>query len=363
MFKHMSDAPNTRERFRGLLIGTAVGDALGLPAEGISRRRARKMFRGRWRHRLLPKHGMVSDDTDHTVLVAQCLLAHPRSADRFARRLAWCLRLWLLSLPAGVGFATLRSILRLWAGYPPARSGVYSAGNGPAMRTAPLGAFFAGSMEHLDDYVAACTRITHTDPKALTGAKAVAYLAAWAIRDRLRERPGVDDLIDVMRGAASAKDGEWEEALEHLRRAGERGPSVDEFAASLGLGNGVGGYIYHTVPVAVYAWYRHFGDFEGTISATLNCGGDTDTAAAIAGALAGAVLGEGGIPRDWVEGIVDWPRGTNVMRKIADRLAAGGPDGQVAPPVRYFWPGLIPRNLFFLIVVLAHGLRRLAPPY
>jgi ADP-ribosyl-[dinitrogen reductase] hydrolase len=359
----MANAANDRERFRGLLIGTAVGDAIGLPAEGISRRRGQKMFRGRWRHRLLLGHGMVSDDTDHALLVAQCLLAHPRSAERFARRLAWCLRLWLLSLPAGIGFATLRSILRLWAGFPPLRSGVCSAGNGPAMRAAPLGAFFAGSRDRLDEFVRACTRITHTDPRALTGAKTVAYLAAWTIRDQLRERPSIDDLLDVMRDAGAAEDAEWLETLELLRRAGARGLSVDEFAASLGLQGGVGGYIYHTVPVAVYAWYSHFADFERTLSAVLNCGGDTDTAGAVAGALAGAVVGEAGIPRDWVKGIVDWPRGPTVMRAIADRLAASEMDGTVDPPVRYFWPGLFPRNLLFLIVVLAHGLRRLAPPY
>jgi len=359
----MSETPEARERFRGLLIGTAVGDALGLPAEGVSRRRARKMFRGGWRHRLLFRRGMASDDTDHTVLVAQCLLAHPRSAERFARRLAWSLRLWLLSLPAGIGWATLRSILRLWAGYPPARSGVYSAGNGPAMRAAPLGAFFADSPDRLDDYVSACTRITHTDPRALTGAKAVAYVAAWAIRDQLRERPGIDDLLDVMRRAATAADQEWQELLELMRRAEARGLQVGEFAASLGLDDGVSGYIYHSVPVALYAWHRHFGDFEGTVSAVLDCGGDTDTAGAVAGALAGAVLGEGGIPRDWVAGIVDWPRGVTVIRLIADRLAAAGPDRHFARPVRYFWPGLLPRNLVLLIVVLAHGLRRLAPPY
>ncbi|NIN71055.1 MAG: hypothetical protein GTO46_03780 [Gemmatimonadetes bacterium] len=67
--------------------------------------------------------------------------------------------------------------------------------------------------------------------------------------------------------------------------------------------------------------------------------------------------------RDWVEGTVDWPRGRTVMREIADRLAASESTAQDYRPVRYFWPGLLPRNLLFLIVVFAHGLRRLAPPY
>src|ERR1051325_7728019 len=94
------------ERFRRVLLGTAVGDALGLPAEGLTRGRAKRLFPGRWRHRFAGHAGMVSDDTEHTLFVAQSLLAHPDSAARFARRMAWCLRLWLLSPPAGIGLAT-----------------------------------------------------------------------------------------------------------------------------------------------------------------------------------------------------------------------------------------------------------------
>ena len=131
----------TREsRLAGLLLGTAVGDALGLPGEGIGRRRLGRMFPGRPRHRFVFGRGMISDDTEHALFTAQCLLAHPNSVDRFVRRLAWCLRGWLVSVPAGIGLATLRSILKLWAGVPPSRSGVFSAGNGPAMRSAILGA-------------------------------------------------------------------------------------------------------------------------------------------------------------------------------------------------------------------------------
>ena len=340
------------------MLGTAVGDALGLPAEGISRRRARRLFPGRPRHRLLPAKGMISDDTEHTLFVAQSLLAHPTSSERFTRRLAWCLRWWLLSLPAGVGFGTLRSILRLWAGVHPSRSGVRSAGNGPAMRAAPVGAFFADSAAQRTAFVDASTRVTHTDRRAVVGARAVSAVAAWSVREKLTKRPGFDQLLAMLRDVGEGEP-EWESLLGVLAENAGRRESVQQLADRLGLERGVTGYVYHTVGVAVYAWFCHFGDYEGTLEAVLALGGDTDTTGAIAGALAGAVVGEEGIPQDWVAGILEWPRSVGVLRGVADALAAK----EHPKPIAYFWPALVLRNVFFLIVVLLHGARRLLPPY
>lgn len=351
-----------RDRLRGILLGTAVGDALGLPAEGIAPRRAKRLFGGTWRQRLVVNRGMISDDTEHTLFVAQSLLAHPRSPRLFARRLAWTLRWWLVSLPAGVGFATLRAILKLWIGFGPAKSGVHSAGNGAAMRVAPIGAFFASSVDRLDEFVSVSTRLTHTDPRALTGAKAVARLTAWSVRAGPLERPSAQACTEMLR-SAGPEDQEWLGILDAISRAHDRGLSVGDFARSLELAKGVSGYVYHTVPVVVFAWLRHFGDFAGTLTAVLDCGGDTDTTGAIAGALAGAVVGQAGIPARWIGGILDWPRSPGLLVRVADRLADASHGCVAATPVRYFWPALPLRNLFFLLVVLVHGFRRLAPPY
>ena len=240
---------------------------------------------------------------------------------------------------------------------------MYSAGNGPAMRAAPIGAFFPSSPDQMDTCLERCTRITHTDPRALTGAKAVASLAGWTIREALNERPGIDAFLAVLRSAGTEQDQEWADILARIGAADRRQLSVGRFAEEFGLQKGVTGYIYRTVPVAVYAWYRHFGDFEGTVAAVLDCGGDTDTTGAIAGALAGAVVGEQGIPGDWILGIRDWPRGPRLLRAIADKLADRSARRIDCAPVRYWWAGVIPRNALFLAVVLLHGLRRLAPPY
>ncbi|MGE0083503.1 MAG: ADP-ribosylglycohydrolase family protein [Desulfococcaceae bacterium] len=352
-----------RDRFRGLILGTAVGDALGLPAEGISRRRSRKLFTGRWRHRFLFGRGMVSDDTDHTVFAAQSLLAHPNSPEDFARRMAGCLKWWFLSLPAGIGWATLRAILLLWIGFPPDRSGIFSAGNGPAMRSAPIGAFFSEDMAARENFVRASTRLTHTDPKALSGAKAVADTAAWIIMKNPVQRPDLKEFSDMLARAGDGEDSGWDGLSGLIVQAAVRDLSVIEFAEMLGLSRGISGYVYHTVPVALYACYRHFGDFEATLGSVLDCGGDTDTVGAIAGALAGAVAGESGIPPDWIKGIWEWPRSVSVLREMADQLEKKSRNLSEGSPVKYFRAGILPRNLFFLCIVLVHGFRRLLPPY
>ncbi len=352
---------NNKNRIRGILLGTAVGDSVGLPAEGISRRRNKKLFKGQWYHRFLFRFGMLSDDTEHTIFVSQCLIKSPQQCSHFIKRLAWCLRLWFIALPAGIGLATLRSIFKLWIGFSPSKSGVFSAGNGPAMRAAPIGAFFASNQAQLDEYVTASTRITHTDPKALIGAKAVAYLTAWAVKDNLTDRPELEELLAVLR-SIDPNNEEWEQIISDISQAVHDDLTVVEFAEKSGLEKGITGYIYHTIPVVIYAWYMHFGDFEMTLKAIFDCGGDTDTTGAIVGAMAGAVTGESGIPETWKKGILDWPRNTALLIRISDKLA-DNTSFSPGSPVRYFWPGIIIRNFVFLIIVLLHGFRRLLPPY
>ena len=88
-------------------------------------------------------------------------------------------------------------------------------------------------------------------------------------------------------------------------------------------------------------------------------GGDTDTAGAITGALAGATVGENAIEAEWIENIMEWPRSVSVLRKVADALAAG--DNSPSGSIKYFWPGVTVRNLFMLAIVFGHVFLRLIP--
>ena len=342
----------------GCLLGTAVGDALGLPYEGLSGRRARRLFPDVTRHHLLFGHGMVSDDTEHTAFVAQALIRCHDDPAAFARHLARSLRWWLIGLPAGVGFATLRSIVRLWFGYSPARSGVWSAGNGPAMRSAILGVACGYDPDKLANFVRASTVITHRDPKAYFAALAVAVAA---IRD---DSSGDGDwqtqyVRSLERFIDADAEKEFPELVTSALRSAERGESVARFAESIGSKNGISGYCYHTVPCVLQVWFRCGDDMEHGLREIIEAGGDTDTAGAIFGGIVGARVGRSALKEEWLAGVVEWPRSVSWLDRLGQALA----EPSCSVPPACFWPAVFPRNLVFLVIVLAHGFRRLLPPY
>ena len=351
----------THDPYVGCLLGTAVGDALGLPCERLSPRRAARLFPDRGRHHFLPGRGMVSDDTDHACMVAQSLLEYPGDAARFQRRLAWRLRWWLAGFPAGVGLATLKSIVRLWCGVGPERSGVYSAGNGPAMRGPILGVALGHRPETLRAFAKASTRLTHTDPKALYGALAAALAAHHSARPAMPDgRAFLEELRALAPGDGAA---EFLALVEKAAESADRGEPVAAFAEAIGASGGISGYMYHTMPCVLQVWWRFSDDFGGAMKEMIGAGGDTDTTAAILGGIVGARVGKAGIPCDMLSGILEWPRSVGWMERLGQALSARMAGDATVPCPGYFWPGVAPRNMVFLALVLAHGLRRLAPPY
>lgn len=348
------------QEFSGCLLGTAVGDALGLPCEGLSRERQRLLFPDISRYHLLFGRGMVSDDTDHACLTAQALLSSGDDVAKFEKYLARRLRLWLLTVPAGVGFATLRAVLRLWLGIPPKRSGVFSAGNGPAMRAPIIGLYCTIHRPALMRLlINASTRITHTDPKAEYGAFAVALAAALALEG---EDVTPDDYLKMLESQLDEDAKEFTDLIGLAAMSAKLRQTSEAFCADQGLSHGVSGYTYHTVPVVIQTWLRHQTDLAGGIEEIVRCGGDTDTTGAILGGIIGARVGPEGIPAEWISGLLSWPHTPDWIEELGRRLylfARGLPSGRM-PEQR---PAMVLRNLLLLSAVLAHGFRRLLPPY
>lgn len=285
-------------RFHGSLLGLAVGDALGMPVEGMRasdiRRqlgRVRDFMDAPWR---MLKAGQWTDDT-------KMMLCHARSIARCegfdledtAREFV----AWFESNDwRGVGRATYESMRRLIAGVPPRESGMkgeMAAGNGAAMRIAPIGLLGCRDLEGLRDDARAASAITHDNPEAIAGGEAVAYAVARAARGDLEPGSLIPDTAGFIGPCAVA------ERLDLAARFLAKGMEVEEALARLGTS----GYVVETVASAFFCFLRTPDDFEETVSRAVGGGLDADTTGAVAGAISGAYNGLDAIPARWREGV------------------------------------------------------------
>ncbi len=344
----------------GSMLGTAVGDALGLACEGLSPQRQLKMFPALDRYGLLFGNGMISDDTEHTVMVAQALIESGGDEAHFARDFAWRLKGWLLALPAGVGMATGRAIIKLWLLFPPTWSGVKSAGNGPAMRAAVLGVAFGDDPDKLLSLNRLSACITHRDDRAEHGALTVAIAAHLSATAKVPV--SAEQFLQIMSKRLPPQSATLASIVAVVQSL-KQGEPAAAFVARLGSKNGVSGYMLHTLPAVLHVWLRHQDDYQGGITEMIRLGGDSDSTAAIVGGIIGARVGRDGIPAQLLTNLRDWPRSTGFIERVAQRLAHTRLANTRMREVRSFLLATPARNLFFLVVVLAHGFRRLLPPY
>jgi ADP-ribosyl-[dinitrogen reductase] hydrolase len=338
------------DRLAGTLLGTAVGDALGLATEGMSAGAIARRFGRVERYRLLGRTGFVSDDTEQTALVAQSLARHPDDAERCVQAFRRALLAWFCRLPWGIGWATTRACCRIALGRP--TSGVPSAGNGAAMRAAIVGTFFCDRAEDRVRFGTALAEVTHRDIRAVEGALYVAEMAAACARRPTGTPPSVlyAEARSVVQEASLAA------ALDRSAELALREASTAEAANVLKCT----GFILHTAPFATFCFLRYGNDPLLAFTEAISAGGDTDSIAAILGAWLGALHGEGGLPEHLIRRLHDGPFGPTHLRALAACLAQARA-GQPAVVPGFSATAALLRNLSLLPVVLLHGFRRLVP--
>jgi len=305
----VSDVP-LEDRYRGCLLGLAVGDALGGPVEFMSSAeisarhgRLREMVGGGWLE-LAP--GEYTDDTQLALVIARSIarLGSVAPADIAGGFVAW-----YRSAPKDVGNTTSRSIRHLIAGASWREAGretdramgARGAGNGSLMRTAPIALACWPDREALDRLGREVSAITHANRLA-TGA-CVAFDRALAAvlegaGDPLAAAAGVDD-ADVRAVVLAVPDLSHQEVRS-------------------------GGFVLETLQAALWSCARH-DDFEETVVEAVNLGGDADTTGAVAGALAGACYGVSAIPARWLSVL----QGRDELVALADRLLEVARTGQM----------------------------------
>ncbi|MGC8638866.1 MAG: ADP-ribosylglycohydrolase family protein [Isosphaeraceae bacterium] len=347
------------DRVRGCLLGMAVGDALGAPLEGLTSQqitthygritnyvdgvKAWKRKPYRWRLR-----GLYSDDTQQALALCDVLLDSQRmDPDRLAEiYLALATpKGSFLGAHRGAGRSFRQVLTQLERGVPPRWSGQKTAGIGAAMRIAPVPLYHGDDRDAIFDSVMSSSIMTHRDIRSISGALVVAHairhllagkprqpsllfrIAADVALDERRIVPEYGDVVistDLHAMALPRAVAHVESVLELPRprvhaalieEANRRGAFPSCKGATMGFPPAC-------IPTCLY-YLLTTDSFEEAVTDIVNLGGDTDTAGAILGALAGASYGIEGIPRRWLDGLQNREGIEARAQALAHRSTAG----------------------------------------
>jgi ADP-ribosylglycohydrolase len=297
-----------KDRFLGCLLGLAVGDALGMPVEGWTSERINATFG--WLDHYEPRRdaggeiglerGEITGDTE----MALCLVEGLISAGGFVDPEAIGLRLVKIAERPGpdlLGKTTRQSIERMaeTGEYQQGGSGAWPPGSGAAARSAPLGLLHAVGRFNPEVFTREILRaglITHRETESLNGALAFAYAVRLTANDEIPPEMLLAEVATFVDEDAIARK---------IRQAERLVPSGGDQAADLrNLQQlGTSEYVAEAVAAALYCFATHPDDFCAAVLAAVNVGGDTDTIAAMAGALVGARVGARALPPDLVDGL------------------------------------------------------------
>ncbi|AEA47979.1 ADP-ribosylation/Crystallin J1 [Archaeoglobus veneficus SNP6] len=255
------------DRFRGAIAGFAVGDAIGMPYEGLPKEdieiESSEVEPVEW-----------TDDTEQMLILAESLLSTTYfDPEDFAFRLC------KITSPK-IGPTTAEALRKLRSGVPWREAGVDSNTCGAAMRVMPLGIVYSFSLDLVESYAVMQAMVTHKGKAAIAGSVAVAIAFACICMDY-----SDDEILDEVCARCRQYDDLMAEKIEMARDS-----SIEELGTTI-LATDV-------VPSALHC-YLNSESYEECVLMAVRAGGDTDTIAAIAGGLKGAKLGHSAIPERW----------------------------------------------------------------
>ncbi len=303
----------------GCIAGLALGDAFGMPGQPTPESTLERN-NGPITTLLPPPPGDVTghaglqaghatDDTTAMLAIVEAIIQHKALTQEIVAEaiINWVEELGGLETPY-IGPSTKRAVRALLEGVPASESGKFGWTNGAAMRVAPIGFLYPNDLDATVKAAVDSAYPTHATSTACGGAAAVACAVNQIAAQSSLGKASVDDVI-----TAAIYGAEQGEALGIERTAPSLRARIT-FAVDLTMGNrphdlvqrdlydlvGTGMGTYESVPSALALFYLAKGDPLQTLKLCANIGGDTDTMAAIAGALCGTLHGYYGLPQDMV---------------------------------------------------------------
>ena len=275
----------------GLSVGDGFGETFFTSSSIIERRLAHR--------EPPPPPWIVTDDTMMALSIVRCLKRHGHiHQDILARMFAEEYARDPQRGYGGMAHRILQSIGEGTSWKVAARrafGGDGSCGNGGAMRSAPIGAYFADDYDRVVFEAKLSAEVTHAHPDGQTGAAAVALAAAWMVREGKAGTAVGHALVPFVLEHLPQT-----ETYHKLKRALDIPLQLSPQTAASVLGNGTQVIASDTVPFCLWCAARHVGDFTGALWTTVAGLGDRDTTCAIVGGIVSLSTGREAIPREWL---------------------------------------------------------------
>lgn len=301
-------AVSWEQRFQGCLLGLAVGDALGGRFEAQSAEHLRQRFSGvESLINYVADEIWYTDDTQMTIALAEVLADHGEILEQ--PLCAAFVANYVPSRGYGRGARMVIEAMEEGEDYQAVASKHFpggSYGNGAAMRVAPVGLFFHDDEAMLLEQARQSALPTHVHPLGIEGAQLIATAVAYVTRSDEFKR---DEFFRLLISHCQS-----EEYREKLATAAK----IESTEQLAGLGNGI--EALESVPTAIASFALSPESYAETIGNVILLGGDTDTLAAMAGAISGAYLGVEAIPKRLLDRLEESPKGKAYLRNLASRL-------------------------------------------
>jgi ADP-ribosylglycohydrolase len=292
------------EKFKGCMLGAAIGDALGMPNESTSpnlqkmRYGYRRAFKGHPNAGLNP--GQFTDDTQIMILAGTLLADGRFNEERYASALKELYARGGLRFPDGSISAACEHMIR----DSPTTAGVKSTTSGCLSIAIPFALAFPGLSESVERAVRACN-VTHTHPAAHAAVSTLAVLISATLN-------GSSDALALAEKKASFEDDVLGGRIRNALMLAREG--VDTGTAVLKIGHDVS--VYQTIPLSFFLISRYQEHPPDLLTVAANVGGNTDTIGLVCGAYIGAKKGIGALPADLLEGLEERQR----LELLAGRL-------------------------------------------
>ena len=308
-------------RIRDAILGVAVGDAIGVPVEFLSRKQLKDNpvtgMMGYGTHNQPP--GTWSDDSSLTLCLADSLCDGYDTEDIGKKFVYWKERnFWTPHGEMfGIGLSTSAAINKISSGAPAHTAGgtdMGSNGNGSLMRILPI-AFILSKETDMDKKfhtISEVSSITHGHFISLFSCLIYVEIAINLINGQSKNDSYMNARISINKFVKKRKFDYYEvELFDRILKTDISSIDEEEIYSS--------GYVLHTIEASIWSFLRCNSYKEGVLTA-VNLGGDTDTTGAVAGGLLGLCYGINGIPENWVENISRYDDVVDLCDKLNESL-------------------------------------------